>query len=292
MALSLIYHAGALGDYLTTLPAMEAWRRLHGADQVVLLGKGRHAGLAPSGLFDEVWEAESSRFSPLFSGNLDAASALDARIRAFQSALLFCSPSSGLPASLERLGVREIVRQEPFPVERVHVVDYHLSLFPGLLFAPEDHRPRVLPGADVLGVPPGTAALHPGSGNPKKNWPFERFCNLAENLERAGLAVRWVLGPAEEGMKLPSGAEAWRNARLSDLAAAFAACRLFVGNDSGVTHLAAAAGCPTVALFGATDPGVWAPRGRLVSVVEGAGRTLEALDEETVLSACLDVARR
>ena len=48
-----------------------------------------------------------------------------------------------------------------------------------------------------------------------------------------------------------------------------AGARVFLGNDSGITHLATAAGCPTVAVFGATDPRVWAPRGTHVTVLQG-----------------------
>ena len=57
-----------------------------------------------------------------------------------------------------------------------------------------------------------------------------------------------------------------------------------MGNDSGVTHLAAAAGAPTVALFGATDPGVWAPIGSRVRVV-GCGSAMDAASVDTVIAA-------
>lgn len=292
MELSLVYHAGALGDFLTTLPAMRAWRRLHPADRIVLLGKSELAELAPRGLFDDTWEARSSFFAPLFSGNREAPSPPDMRMRGFQSALLFSSASSRLPASLKGLGLQEIIQQEPLPTGRMHAVDYHLGLFPGLTFTLEDRVPQISRAGNADAVSPGTAALHPGSGNPRKNWPLEKFRALAAGLEQAGLSVRWVLGPAEAGLMLPAGAEAWRNVRLADIAASLAACDLFVGNDSGVTHLSAAAGCATVALFGATDPAVWTPRGRCVRVITAPEGTLEALSVDSVLSECCDVLRR
>ena len=233
MGSSLVYHAGALGDFLTTLPAMGVWRRLHERDTLVLLGRTDLAELASEGLFDEVWDARSSRFAPLFSGPVDRATSLGARLAAFQSALLFSYALSALPASLRGLGVGEILRQDPFPADRTPVVDYHLSLFCNLTLTAEDRVPRIRRGAGRIEVPPNTAALHPGSGDRRKNWPLEKFHALAEKLRKAGLTVQWVLGPAEEDAALPPGERTWRNADLSDLAAALPACRLFVGNDSG-----------------------------------------------------------
>lgn len=292
MGFSLVYHAGALGDFLTTLPAMSVWRRQHQGDRMVLLGKTDLAELAPEGLFDEVWDATSAQFAPLFSGQVDGTSPLGARLSTFRSALLFSSASSGLSGSLRDLGVGEVLHQDPFPSQRIPVVDYHLSLFSDLTLTAEDHMPRIWRGAATLGVPPDTAALHPGSGDPRKNWPVARFHALAARLHETGLTVKWVLGPAEEDVALPGGAECWRNVGLRDLAAALSACRVSVGNDSGVSHLAAACGCPTVALFGATDAAVWAPRGPSVRVVVAPGGMLEALSVETVFSECWSSLRQ
>jgi ADP-heptose:LPS heptosyltransferase len=64
---------------------------------------------------------------------------------------------------------------------------------------------------------------------------------------------------------------------LYELACWLAGASLYVGNDSGITHLAAAAGAPVVALFGPTDPAVWAPRGPRVRVV-ATGRPGEPME--------------
>jgi Glycosyltransferase family 9 (heptosyltransferase) len=292
MPLSLVYHAGALGDFLTTLPAMSVWRRLHARDRITLLGVPGYASLAPDGLFNELWDARSSQFASLFAGGTDSASPLGFRLSPFHSALLFSSLSSGLAANLSRLGVKEIVRQDPFPSRRMHIVDYHLSLFPGNVLTEEDRLPRVSRPQGSLSVPPDAVAVHPGSGDRQKNWPVSSFAGLVAGLEQSGFPVRWIIGPGEEDLALPPGAQAWRNISLTELAAALAACRLFVGNDSGVSHLAAATGCATVALFGATDPVVWAPRGRSTRIIQKAAGTLSSLSVETVLSECLGLLRR
>ena len=87
-------------------------------------------------------------------------------------------------------------------------------------------------------------------------WPLERFRVVAHYLERR-MPVYWCAGPEEA---LP---EAVRFPDLRGPARWLAAARVYVGNDSGISHLAAACGVPCVVLFGPTDPRIWAPRGRV-----------------------------
>jgi ADP-heptose:LPS heptosyltransferase len=103
------------------------------------------------------------------------------------------------------------------------------------------------------------AIIHPFSGSPKKNWPLANFREVAARLD---IPVRWCAGPAE------NLEEAVRIENLYDLAAWLNGAAVYIGNDSGITHLAAAAGAPVVAVFQATDPAVWAPRGRRVAICE------------------------
>jgi ADP-heptose:LPS heptosyltransferase len=98
------------------------------------------------------------------------------------------------------------------------------------------------------------------------------------------LPVRWCAGP-EQALE-----HAARFENLYELACWLASARVYIGNDSGITHLAAAVGTPVVAIFGATDPAVWAPRGDRVSVVGGGSLNEITLDE--VLEAVWRQARR
>ncbi len=109
--------------------------------------------------------------------------------------------------------------------------------------------------------PPGSfIGIHPFSGSPRKNWPLPRFQELAGRLAHP---VQWIAGPEE------TLAGAVHIPNLWDLAQWLAGARLFIGNDSGITHLAAATGMPVIAIFGPTDPAIWAPRGPHVQVVHG-----------------------
>ena len=115
--------------------------------------------------------------------------------------------------------------------------------------------------------------IQPFSGSARKNWPLDRYRELAERLP---FPVRWCAGPEEQ---LDN---AVRIEDLYDLACWIRSARLYIGNDSGITHLAAAAGSRTIAIFGPTDPAIWAPRGQNVRVVRGA---LDNISVEEVLAA-------
>jgi heptosyltransferase-3 len=151
--------------------------------------------------------------------------------------------------------------------ERVHAADFFM--------AQAGCVGRAVPRIDCVSAPAEDfAVMHPFSGSPRKNWPLDRFRELAESI---GMPVRWSAGPEEdlEG--------AVRIGDLYELACWIRSARIYIGNDSGITHLAAAAGARVVAIFGPTDPAVWAPRGDRVRVVAGE------LDEVRVEQVLHDV---
>jgi hypothetical protein len=254
---------------------------------LILLGRPGFAALAAPP-FDETWDVDAALFSPLFSDSAQAGPSLREKLGDVTSALLFASPASPLSMTLESLGVKQIVRQDPFPSSVIHVVDYHLSLF-----SPRDAEAQPIPQILIPELGPGAessdvVAIHPGSGSAKKNWPLARYIQLAARLGERGERIAWIVGPAEQGLEPPPGADVWVLLPLPMLAARLAWCRLYVGNDSGVTHLAAATGCSTVALFGGSDPRVWAPRGARVNVIDSSSRGLRALSVRDVLPVCED----
>jgi hypothetical protein len=131
------------------------------------------------------------------------------------------------------------------PARGVHAADFFLEQVGG--------NGRAIPRIDV-GEPERrpTIVFHPFSGSERKNWPLERFEELAGELGNVEWAARPGWLPFEN---------------LLDLARWMAGARLYVGNDSGITHLAAAAGVRTIALYGDTDPEVWGPRGANVTIL-------------------------
>jgi heptosyltransferase-3 len=200
------------------------------------------------------------------------------------------------------------------------------ALLPGLSFSPAERREGrrrliELAGRDDLPI----ILVHPGSGGRTKCWPIDNFARLVEALRRAPTAPIWVLGPVELEQHLMDGAVpadregAQPEARHGHLAhalhgqdaratgaapvlvepdlirasAAIAAADAYVGNDAGMTHVAAAAGTPTLALFGPTDPRVWRPVGEHVTVLRGEGSgTFGGLTVERACEAVLDMLRK
>jgi ADP-heptose:LPS heptosyltransferase len=117
-------------------------------------------------------------------------------------------------------------------------------------------------------------AIHPGSGSPAKNWDAKKFARVADwASERCKVLL--ISGPAQDGVEEVRRTMKKANPLVADnlpllhLAAVFKASRAYLGNDSGITHLAASLGLPTIALFGPTNPAIWGPRGPAVQIVYG-----------------------
>ncbi len=129
----------------------------------------------------------------------------------------------------------------------------------------ERQAARVFRAAEGVGQTQPLALLAPGSGWSGKNWLPERFAEVAEWLRRTrGFQVAWIGGAGEESFVPPAGQADFRwvgKTPLPLLVAVMESATLFVGNDGGLLHFAAAAGVPTVSLWGPTRPGKWAPRG-------------------------------
>ncbi len=141
-----------------------------------------------------------------------------------------------------------------------------------------------------VGDQAGIVVLHPGSGGKKKCWMVERFLGLARRIVRESDLVPTILwGPADDGVRQEFhaglvGEERYPSVEhkpLAEVARLLGRAKAFVGNDSGVTHLAARR-CPTVALFGPTDPAVWRPLGPRVKVIAAENGLLEEIEEHRV----------
>lgn len=267
---TLIYHDGALGDFITTLPVIAYIKRYSGAF-ITLLGKPSFGQLGRDvQLIDAFINADGRSHRYLF---LDTTEELAARafFDPFDAVLIFALADSPLIANARCFSRVGPLHQPPFPDNAsLHIIDYHLSLLPvateiQYLDIPAIALPDELTtlcrkkyGIDHQPY----AVIHPGSGSAIKNWPFGRYLKLAEEMRRHGLIIGWLTGPADPSYDLPQGDRHLTAATLTECTAILEGCAIYIGNDSGITHLAAASGCPVVALFGPSDPAVWGPRGR------------------------------
>jgi hypothetical protein len=258
----LLIRPGGIGDCILSLPALEYLK----ADYTEVWVRGDVVPLVR--FADRVCSIASTGIELVGLPEVDPPAALLDRLRAFDSIVSwYGSNREPFIAAMCALGLAvEFLSALPALGERMRAADFFLRQVGGQGLA--------VPRIDCGRLAPGDyAVIHPFSGSAGKNWPLDQFRELARRLP---WPVRWCAGPDE------SLADAVRMENLWELARWLAAARVYVGNDSGITHLAAAAGAPVVAIFGPSDPAIWAPRGERVRVVHGS---LEEIGVQQVFDA-------
>src|SRR6185295_5873252 len=154
-----------------------------------------------------------------------------------------------------------LTRALGYPESRLHQSEISSILAAAVGAGPLPPPPHYVPDPALsASVPVEAAYLHPGAGKVKNRWPAERFGAVAQELTRRGLEVQWIEGPQDGGcVQAAAGAlgkrlPVVRSEPIARLGARFSRASLYIGNDTGPLHLAAATGCPTVGLYGWSDP--------------------------------------
>ncbi|MCP4645997.1 MAG: glycosyltransferase family 9 protein [bacterium] len=256
---TLVVHTGGIGDFLLTLPSLSL---LCGDGPVEVMGRPNRMALAVmGGLAEAAHDIDTIGFESLF---VEPSEGIRAFLAGFDRVVMWMRDEGDLAKAVRGCGVEDVRAFPGLPPEdwSVHASEYFVSQL-GYRYCPPVHL-EIAPGRD-----PKDVVIHPGSGGSHKNCPMDRYAALARILRRMNRRVSWCLGPAEDGLELPDQEDVIQTATLEELARVLASTRLYVGNDSGITHLAAAAGCRTVAVFGPTNPAIWAPAGEHVAVVTG-----------------------
>ncbi len=285
----LILHPGALGDIILSLPALALLKKHWPRSQLTLGGNLDFIKVAARGLADRMVSLSTVPLHRLYTNS----TLPDEDVRFWNSFDRVVSwTGAGNPQFERRL-------MEVHPAARV------VPWKPGPGVSDGRHVSRIfadslvpwIPGGEALAAPHlsvdqrdfergqewlsehkhagSLIALHPGAGSAAKRWAVDRFETLAHAiLEDDRASVVLIEGPSEAGiaagiartLPLPRAVQAI-GLPLPTLAAVLSRCVAFVGNDSGVSHLASALGVPSVVIFGPTDPGHWAPLGDHVRVV-------------------------
>jgi len=266
----LLIRPGGIGDCILSLPAMEFLK----ADYTEVWVREEVAPLIR--FADRVRSITSTGLNLLGLPDVPAAPGLIEQLRSFDSIVSwYGSNRDEFRSHVAALNLPfRFLAALPTPGETIHAADFFLRQV-GV-------EGRAVPRIDCPDVSRRNfAAIQPFSGSARKNWPLERFRDLAERLR---IPVEWCAGP-EETLE-----NALRLTNLWDVARWLASARVYIGNDSGITHLAAAVGTPVVAIFGPSDHTVWAPRGENVQIVRGSlesisvDRVLEAVGRSTLLT--------
>lgn len=284
----LIIHPGGIGDVLLALPAIRGLRTCHGADEVGLLA-ARQAGelLRDCREIDTVFALESGGLADLLSGTAPERSSLLTWLRECERVQCWMADRNGeLALALAKQGVREMVissatagvsdgRHQSDRCLATAACGKGVSGAERPLCITECMRANAQRALEQAGVPHDRpyAVVHPGSGSLHKCCPPSVLAGVLDWLMTKGFIPMVVEGPADEQQinalraQWPQRLHLLRNCELSTLAGIMTSALLYVGHDSGITHLAAALAVPTIACFGPTDEARWGPRGRSVTIV-------------------------
>lgn len=289
----LVIRGGAIGDFILTLPAIRLLRETIAGCHLEVIGYPAIAELArTAGLADSVRSLEHRTMAPLFAKTAPIDEALAEHLRSFNLVVSFLYDPDGLfRASMERVGVKTLIECSP----RVQSEGEHASkqLAKGLeklaMFLEDDHLCRA--HFERRLDDKTRIAIHPGSGSEKKNWPLEHWLRLADKF--SDHEVIFLTGEAEDarGVKVAQHTN-WHSLPLSELSTRLSTCTAFLGHDSGISHLAAACGVPSLLLFGPTDPAVWAPSQPWVRILREESHDLSALQFERVKLAATQVVSK
>jgi heptosyltransferase III len=263
----LVVHPGALGDVVLVFGLMRELRR--GFRPVALLAQSEVARLAAAeGLADDAFALESAWTASVFGGRPD----LQARNRLspYSHALAFSSApalADGL-RMIARGGVCTVPPRPPAGLP-LHAAEYAWTRVTACGLLPADAIPLPPPQRTAIVGPQSPVLIHPGAGSPRKRWPIERFHAVAAAAAAGGANVEYVLGPADHDLqaRLPGSPRLHLPADTLALRRLLLSARAYIGNDSGVSHLAAWLGLPCVVVFGPSDPVRWRPPGEKVEVV-------------------------
>lgn len=302
----LILHPGALGDVVATFPAILALRRRF--RPVSLLCQGHIAALAARlGVIDAPLALESAVFAALYGA--PAPLQLAGLLGPCRHVLVFSACPQlvdNLRCCLPGAAVHRMAPRPPVAL-KTHVLQHLYDQLAACGLLASAAHPAPAAGPFLAGAPDATSTgshapilLHPGAGSPRKRWPLPYFLAVAEGLEARDLQPAFLLGPAELDLaaELRISPHPKRPLhQVSDLAQLqrlLEAAGGLIGNDSGISHLSAFLGLPTVAIFGPSDARRWAPSGPAVAALQPAmacRRCFETAPENCESPACLDDTR-
>jgi len=303
----LMIRGGAIGDFILILPALKALRNARPDAHIEILGYKHIAALAENRFYAQsVRSIEHGPLARFFADNSELPTELADYFASFDLIISYLyDPDRVFENNLRRCGVENLIcgpakivenaghaaRQlaRPFEELGIKVLDLSERIFPST----EDREfARKFLGA----LPQPIVTIHPGSGSEQKNWPVENWVALlSENRQFSSNgkcpALVVISGEADKTQAEQLERE-WKNRDtrfaenlpLPHLAAVLERS-IFIGHDSGISHVAAATGAICILLFGPTDPNVWAPSNKNVRLLRAPSGKLSDLAIETVAAA-------
>ncbi len=274
----LIVHHGALGDIVATFSAVIRLKEIF--SRIDLLCQRKLGQLAQSlNVVDGWFSLEAAAFASLYSSVVNPE--VKQTLQSYHAIIIF-SRSRQLQYAIKKITGKTpyLIQPRPDNHRRTHIAEHVFSSMVrfGLLSEADPisnsmgyvtERPVQRPSKYCL----PKILIHPGSGSRKKFWPVLNFVNVASSLVSRGNKPEFILGAAEHFLADILSQKNKHHLKIhivNDLIEFYLLLKTaagFIGNDSGISHLAAFMGLPTVAVFGPSDPKRWKPVGRAVTVV-------------------------
>jgi ADP-heptose:LPS heptosyltransferase len=301
----LVIHTGGIGDLILALPALRIFRGTNPNASLEAMGHPERLALIAYDLkIKAVHSMDQAGMSYFYLEKEALPIKLAALFSSFDMILVFGKERGKiLVENLIRVGVKKVLPIPTFPEKNspAHVADFlvrslrRFKIEGKSPFLPLALSEKALAAGETLwshwgfGKKDWVLGIHPGSGSPGKNWSTKKFAKVGDWAGQYGKLLL-ISGPARDHVEevkkemrstRPVVAE---NLSLPHLAAVLKNCSAYLGNDSGITHLAAAVGIPVLALFGPTDPAVWGPRGIGVRVLRAKKSCSPCLPE--IRSGC------
>jgi heptosyltransferase-2 len=290
----LVIRGGAIGDFVLTLPAIKLLRDRYPEAHLEILGYKHVAALVEKRCYaDEVRSIESASLASFFAKDSDLPAELLDYFGGFDLILSYLYDPDGIfEANVKKSGNRTFIAGPSKLDNSEHAASQlarplaALGLF---LTDPCAHLFPINGDRTSISSLQGNMTFHPGSGSETKNWPIGNWIELGNVLLSTGRPLMIIAGEADTVRTHRLKAE-WKdkavrfaeNLPLPHLAALLEGS-VFIGHDSGISHIAAAVGARCLLLFGPTDPAIWAPANTNVTVLRAPDGKMELLTVETVL---------
>lgn len=291
----LFVRTGGLGDTILTLPVVHRIKKINPGVELHVLGNETMLSIARlTGAFNGFRLFDESGFAGLFSG-LEPSDFIRSYFSVFDEVYFFtAAKKENIIHKVIESGARKCNVLDPRPPKkwRRHIVEHLMTIidekennsydsgYYGINISGNSNRDR-------KGI-----VIHPGSGGLSKKWPIDRYLRVAERLITH---VTFILGPAEveNGMENDIPENRFTIVcpeNISELCSLISCASLYIGNDSGVSHLAALCGIPSFVLFGPTNPVVWRPLGRNVTIISSKNETMNEISPDDVIKQINDTS--
>lgn len=303
----LVIRGGAIGDFILTLPALHLLKDHLPNCHVEILGYRHIIQIAEGRFYAE--KTRSIEYAPLagfFARGGTQTDELVTYFRSFDQVISYLyDPDELFRQNLRSIGVTDPILGPGRLDDTAHATSQLARPLEDLGMYLEDPTLRIYPSTEdrirAAQLLPGSCsriALHPGSGGRHKVWPTERWARALAVVAERHPEVEWVVigGEADTAAieYLRQQSSIWHhpiplrwmiNLELPILGAVLERCGRYLGHDSGISHLAAAAGCECLLLFGPTDPKIWAPLNPKVQILCPRVASMEAHETETITTS-------